>query len=137
MEKVKYHILCQFLSSFPLEKRRRGESSMYELKGLQQAKHIQQAFQNGKVVWTKINSRGKQFSLQDRSKRSIFLCVTVPELKLICRFALMGNLHGFLYLCFELGPTGKAFSKLMKIRIALLRLFNIRLVIYLGNILLR
>ena len=91
MEKVKNHILCQFLSSFPLEKRRRGESSMYELKGLQQAKHIQQAFQNGKVVLTKINSRGKQFSLQDRSKRSIFLCVTVPELKLICEIRFDGK----------------------------------------------
>ena len=64
---------------------------MYELKGLQQAKHIQQAFQNGKVVLTKINSRGKQFSLQERSKRSIFLCVTVPELKLICEIHFDGK----------------------------------------------
>ena len=52
------------------------------------------------------------------------------------RFAWSGNLYEFVYLCFGLGPAPRIFSKLLKAPIALLRRLNIRLVIYLHDILL-
>ena len=52
------------------------------------------------------------------------------------RFAWSGNLFEFLCLCFGLGPAPRIFSKLLKVPIALLKRFHIRLVIYLNDILL-
>ena len=66
-------------------------SSGNKEEGGQQAKHIQEAFRKGKGVQPKINSRVKQFSLEDRSKRSIFLSVTVPKLELICEIRFDGK----------------------------------------------
>ena len=40
-----------------------------------------QAFQNGRFALLEIPSRGKRFSLQDRSERCLFLRATVLELK--------------------------------------------------------
>ena len=52
------------------------------------------------------------------------------------RFAWSGNLYECLCLCFGLGPAPRIFSKPFKVPIALLRQLNIRLVIYLDDILL-
>lgn len=52
------------------------------------------------------------------------------------RFAWSGNLYEFLCLCFGLDPAPNNFIKLLKIPIALLRRLNIRLIIYLDDILL-
>ena len=52
------------------------------------------------------------------------------------RFAWSENLYECLCLCFELGPAPRIFSKPFKVPIALLRQLNIRLVIYLDDILL-
>ena len=52
------------------------------------------------------------------------------------RFACSGSLYEFLCLSSGLGPAPRIFSKLLKVPIALLRWLNIRLVIYLEDILL-
>ena len=52
------------------------------------------------------------------------------------RFKWSGNLYVFLCLCFGLGPAPIVFTKLLKIPIALLRQINIRIIVYLDDILL-
>ena len=52
------------------------------------------------------------------------------------RFRWSGNLYEFLCLCFGLGPAPRFFTKLLKIPIALLRRMNIRMIIYLDEMLL-
>ena len=106
---------------------------MYKLKSSQQVYSIQ-AFQNGRFTLLEIPSRGKRFYLQDRSERCLFLSATVHELKKVCEICLVGK--SSLCLCFGLGPVPRIFSKLLQVPIALSRRLNIRLVIYLDNILL-
>ena len=64
---------------------------------------------------------------------SVPLC---KESRKYVRFLWLGNLYEFLCLCFGLGLAPRIFSKLLKVPIALLRWLNIRLVIYLDDILL-
>ena len=47
-----------------------------------------------------------------------------------------GNLHEFLCLCFGLGPASQILSKLLKVPMKILRSINIKIIIYLGNMLL-
>jgi len=47
----------------------------------------------------------------------------------------MGNLYKFQCLCFSLGPAPKIFTNLLKIPIAILRRLNVRIVIYLDDML--
>ena len=64
---------------------------------------------------------------------SVPLCMSSRK---FVRFAWSGNLYEFLCLCFGLGPAPRIFSKLLKVPIALLRRLNVRLVIYLDDIVL-
>ena len=52
------------------------------------------------------------------------------------RFRWEGNLFEFLCLCFGLGPAPRIFTKLLKIPIALMRRINIRIIIFLDDMLL-
>uniref|UniRef100_A0A7M5U2R2 Reverse transcriptase domain-containing protein n=1 Tax=Clytia hemisphaerica TaxID=252671 RepID=A0A7M5U2R2_9CNID len=52
------------------------------------------------------------------------------------RFRLKGKLYEFLWLCFGLGPVPRIFTKLLKVPVSNLRRLNIRLIIYLDDILL-
>ena len=54
----------------------------------------------------------------------------------ILRFQWKGNVYEFLCLCFGLGPAPRIFTKLLKIPIAVLRQIQIRIIIYLDDILL-
>ena len=77
IKKVEYHIPDQFLSNILLIKKEGlGKSSMYKLKSSQQL-YSMQAFQNGRFALLEIPSRGKQFSLQGRSERCLFLSAAV------------------------------------------------------------
>ena len=51
------------------------------------------------------------------------------------RFPWQGSLYEFLCLCFGLGPAPRIFTKLIKIPITLVRRLNVRLIIYLDDIL--
>ena len=57
------------------------------------------------------------------------------DLMVKIRFQWKGNLYEFLCLCFGLGPAPRIFTKLLKIPTSLLRRKNIRLIIYLDDIL--
>ena len=52
------------------------------------------------------------------------------------RFQSSGNLYQFFCVCFGLGPAPRIFTKLLKVPIALLRRVNIRIIIYLDDMLL-
>ena len=58
-----------------------------------------------------------------------------PETQKYVRFQWKGNLYQFLCLYFGLGPAPRIFTKLLKIPISILRRINIRLIIYLDDIL--
>ena len=58
-----------------------------------------------------------------------------PETHKYVRFQWKGNLYQFSWLCFGLGPAPRIFTKLLKIPISILWRINIRLIIYLNNIL--
>ena len=51
------------------------------------------------------------------------------------RFFWSGNLCEFICLCFDIGPAPRVFTKLLKIQVALLHRLNMRLIIYLGDVL--
>ena len=67
--------------------------SLYKLKNSQQVYSIQ-TFQNGRFALLEIPSLGKQFSLQDRFERCLFLSATVHELKKVCEICLVGKSLG-------------------------------------------
>ena len=52
----------------------------------------------------------------------------------LVKFLWKGTLYKFICLCFGIGPAPRVFSKLMKVPISVLRRLNIRLVIYLDDI---
>ena len=54
----------------------------------------------------------------------------------LVRFQWKGNLYQFLSLCFGISPAPRIFTKIMKIPISILRRLNIRVVIYLDDIIL-
>ena len=63
---------------------------MCKLKSSQQIYSIQ-AFENGRFALLEKTSRRKQFFLQDRSKRCLFLSTTVHEVKKFCEVCLFGK----------------------------------------------
>ena len=52
------------------------------------------------------------------------------------RFRWSGNLYKFLFLCFGLGSASRIFTKLLKAPMTILRRANIKIIIYLDNMLL-
>lgn len=53
----------------------------------------------------------------------------------ISKVSMEGDIYQFLCFCFGLGPAPRIFAKLMKVSIALMRRLNVRLIIYLDDIL--
>ena len=76
----------------------------------------------------------REFCLQDKSERCLLL-TAVHELKKFGKFAWLWNLNELFCLSFKLGSVSKILSKQLKVPIALLMWLNIRLAIYLDNIL--
>ena len=58
-----------------------------------------------------------------------------PNSRKFVRFQWGKKIYQFLCLCFGLGPAPRLFTKLMKVPMTLLRRLNIRLIIYLDDIL--
>ena len=107
---------------------------MYKFKSAQQVYSIK-AFQNGRFALFEIPYREKNLSLQNRSERCLFLSATVHELKKVCEIFLVGKSLRASLPSFWIGTCSEDI-KLLKLPIALLRWLNIRLVIYLDDILL-
>ena len=73
--------------------------------------------------------------MQAGYERCLFFSSTASVMKELCSVSWSGNLCEFLYLCFGLGPAPRIFTKLLKIPMSVLRRINIRIVIYLDDIL--
>jgi len=69
-------------------------------------------------------------------KDAYFSIPLFQESKKFVRFAWEGNIYEFQCLMFGLGPAPRIFSKLLKVPMSVLRKLNIRLLIYLDDILL-
>ena len=130
------HCPGEFLSNmFLVGKKDGGNRPVINLKQL-----------NELVPYQKFKMEGLH-SLKSLLQQGDFLCkidlkdayFTVPLNKnshKFVRFLWSGNLYQFICLCFGLGTAPRIFTKLLKIPIALLRRINIRLVIYLDDMLL-
>ena len=68
-------------------------------------------------------------------KDAYFTLPLHQESRKYVRFRWEGTIYEFLCLCFGLGPAPRLFTKLLKVPMAMLRRINIRLVIYLDDIL--
>ena len=92
----------------------------FKMEGLSQLKHI---IQEGDWMF-KLDLKDAYFSVPlDRNSRKFL------------RFQRNGTLYEFICLCFGLGPAPRVFTKLLKIPISLLRKINIRVIIYLDDML--
>ena len=85
--------------------------------------------------------------LKDMLKEKDYLCKIELKDAYVCvplhqkhrkyiRFCWEGPLYEFLCLCFGLGPAPRIFTKVLKIPIAILRRINIRIILYLDDMLL-
>ena len=69
--------------------------------------------------------------------KDAYYCVPLQKISgKYFRFHWSGNLYEFLCLCFGLGPAPRIFTILLKIPIVILRRINIRMIIYLDDMLL-
>ena len=68
-------------------------------------------------------------------KDAYFIVPLDWNLRKFVRFQWKGTLYVFMCLCFGLGPAPRVFTKLLKIPISLLRKINIRVMIYLDDML--
>ena len=92
----------------------------FEMEGLHLMKDL---LQEGDYM-CKIDLRDAYFTIPINQKYRKYL-----------RFKWEGTLYELLCLCFRLGPAPVIFTKLMKVPISLLRRLNIRLIVYLDDML--
>ncbi len=69
-------------------------------------------------------------------KDAYFCLLLHPMHTKFVRFQWEGQIYEFLFLCFGLGPAPRLFTKLLKVPIALIRRLNMRIIIYLEDMLL-
>ena len=82
--------------------------------------------------------------LKDLLRENNFMCKVGLKVAYFCvplhrnhqKFQWKGNIYEFMCLCFGLGPASRIFTKLLKITIAVLRRIQIRIIIYLDDMLL-
>ena len=96
--------------------------------------HPLPTFQNGGAQFASKHATEKGFHVQIRPKRRLLLCATKKGKQEICAFP-VGSVPS-LCLCFGLGPAPLIFTKILKIPISLLRRLQIRVIIYLDDMLL-
>ena len=94
-----------------------------------------------------LNSEEKHLVNQEVSSMHDWMCkvdlkdayFSVPihkNFRKYLRFKWQGSTYQFLCLCFGLGPAPRLFTKLLKVPIALLRRLNVKIIIYLDDMLL-
>ena len=79
--------------------------------------------------------RQGDFMVKIDLKDAYFTLPLHPNSRKFVRFQWGRDIYQFLCLCFGLGPAPRLFTKLMKVPMALLRRLNIRLIVYLDDIL--
>ena len=98
--------------------------------------HSMWAFQTGRSALSEITSRAGGFANKIDLKETCFSVPPSKNSQKFLRFQWSGNLYEFLCPCFGLGLALRIFKNLLKVPIGLLKLVNIRIIIYLDNVLL-
>ena len=123
-----------FKQYFVVREKRQGKPVCGERK-IHKPVHSISAFQNGRFVLPpQITIRGR-FHVQDGYKRCLLFSSTVSVIKNYVRFSWSENLYESLCLCFGLRPAPRIFAKLLKTPMSVLSRINIRIVIFLDNML--
>lgn len=135
IQSVSDHPKGEFLSSlFLVEKKDRGYRPVINLKDLN--KHVPyQHFKMEGLNYLKFMLEEGDFMCKLDMKDAYFSIPLLKESRKLIRFLWSANLYEFLCLCFGLGPAPRVFTKLLKVPIAVLRKFNIRIIIYLDDML--
>ena len=123
----------QFVVSF--EKKEMGESPSIQPKGPEQQYSIL-ALQDGMVVPIKGNLFTRGQNVKDGPGGCILCNSLVSEIQEVCQISVERPSNEFFFLCFGFSPAPLVFAKLLKVPISLLRKLNVRIKIYLDNILL-
>ena len=126
----------QFLSPlFLVEKKDAGYRPVVNLKKLNRNIPYVHFKMEGLSLLKELLSKGDYLCKLDL--KDAYFTVALHKLsRKYVRVPWRGNLYEFLCLCFGLGPAPRIFTKLMKIPIALMRRLNVRLIIYLDDMLL-
>ena len=124
----------QFLSNlFLVPKKDGGNRPVINLKALNSFIH----YSHFKILFSvKRSSKRERFYVQGGPERCLLLHSFAQESSKISSISMEVKHYEFLYLCFGLGPAPRIFTKLLKIRIAVLRWIQIRIIIYLEDMLL-
>jgi len=125
----------EFLSSiFLVPKKDGGNRPVINLKNLNSFIPYQHFKMEGLHVLRDLIQEG-DFMCKIDLKDAYFVVPIAPESKKFLRFLWGQSLFEFQCLCFGLGPAPLVFTKLMKVPVGLLRRLNIRLIIFLDDIL--
>ena len=92
----------------------------FKMEGLSQLKHLIQE---------------RNWMCKPDLKDAYFIVPLDWSSKKFARLHRNGTLYEFMWLCFGLGPAHRVFTKLLKVPISLLRKMNIRIIIYLEDML--
>jgi len=98
--------------------------------------HPLHSLQDGRVTSTEGNAQRGGLSLQNRSQRCIFFGPSVSETPKIYMFPMRRSTLRIPLSLFWPGVGTRIFTKLLKIPISILRRLNIRIIIYLDDMLL-
>ena len=98
--------------------------------------HSLSPLQNGRLAFAEDMLKEKNYMCKIDLKDAYFCVLLHQKHRKYIWFCWEGQLHEFLCLCFGLGPAPRIFTKLLKIPIAILRRINMRIIVYLDNMLL-
>ena len=130
------HSQGEFLSNiFLVQKKDGGQRPVINLKNLNKYVPYQHFKMEGLHCLKYLLQQGDWMCKIDLKDAYFTIPLSEKSQKYI-RFRWEGTLYEFLCLCFGLGPAPRIFTKLLKIPISLLRRINIRLVIFLDDVLL-
>ena len=126
----------EFVSNLILVKKKDGDQrvviSLKQLNGYIPYRHFKmEGVQNLKYMLQKGDYMCK-LDLQD----AYFSFPLEKNSRQFVRFRWSGNSYEFLCLCFGLGPAARIFTKLLKVPMTILRRLNIKIIIYLDDMLL-
>ena len=126
----------QFLSNlFLVEKKEGGNRPVINLKNLN-AYLPYLHFKMAGPHLLKVMLQEKDYLCKVDLKDAYFCIPLHQTARKYVRFQWKGNIYQFLCLCFGLGPAPRLFTKLLKLPIALMRRLNVRIIIYLDDMLL-
>ena len=127
------HQTGEFISNlFLVGKKDGGHRPVINLKHLNQFVPYQHFKMEG-LHYLKFLLQEEDYMCKLDLKDAYFSVPLHKDSRKLIRFPWSGNLYEFLCLCFGLGPAPNIFTKILKVPIALLRRLNIKVIIYLDD----